>query len=313
MKLKGLIPYALAFVALGSVAFAQQHHGPSSPPEQEMTTDRDGPRRLSISVKLADPEDLKVAEGDRLAVGQLIADRSRERQRLESQSRQLNLTLQRLERSSITPPLPPAAPPPLITPTYLEQDAAISKADSSVQQAEASIEAKRLELDYLSKLPNLDPLVLEHEQANLAELQLEHTAAVREYQFALGKRSTAEYEHSRAISIDTSTRNRDLLSYQNQWAQYEQRLRDRDYQLSQTQLKLDEIQNAIANLAVVRSPYAGRIRRVKWLGQDSSGQLSAEITLMVGGRDRAGDSLTLPGQQRELSGDADGFGYSEQQ
>ena len=305
MKLKGLIPYALAFVAVGGVAFAQQYHGPPSPPEQTETVESEGPRRLNINVSVSDPEDLKVKAGDRVKPGQLLADRSRERRRLEAQAKQLTLTLQRLEQSSITPPLPPASPPPLISPTYLEQDAAIAKADSVVQQAEASIEAKRLELDYLSKLPNLDPLVMEHEQANLAELQLEHTAAVREYQLALGKRSTAEYEHSRALSIDVSSRNRDLLSYQNQWAQYEQQLRNRDYQLSQTQLKLDEIQNAIANLAVVRSPYAGRIRRVKWLEQGADGQLSAEITLMVGGRDRTGDSLTLPGQQPELSGDAD--------
>jgi DNA polymerase/3'-5' exonuclease PolX len=73
---------------------------------------------------------------------------------------------------------------------------------------------------------------------------------------------------------------------------YEQRLRDRDFQLAQTRLRVDEVENAIANLAVVRSPYAGRIRRIKWLGQDSSGLLSAEITLMV--RSSAGVELTVP-------------------
>ena len=181
--MKGLIPYALALLAVGSVAIAQQPSfvTPTSPKEQP-TQPNEAPRRLTINVSVTDPADLKVTEGDRIAVGQLIADRSRERQRLEAQTQQLTLTLQRLEHSSITPPLPPATPPPLASPTYLEQTAAIAKAKADVDQAEASIEAKHQELAYLSELQNLDPLVFEHEQANLAELQLEHTAAVREYQ-----------------------------------------------------------------------------------------------------------------------------------
>ncbi|MBE9070139.1 hypothetical protein IQ260_26205, partial [Leptolyngbya cf. ectocarpi LEGE 11479] len=261
-------------------------------PSEQATHPNEAPRRLTINVSVTDPDDLKVTEGDRIIVGQLIADRTRDRNRLEAQARQLDLTLQRLEQSTITPPLPPATPPPIATPTYLEQNAAIDRAKADVDQAEALINAKHQELDYLAQLPNLDPLVMEHEQAKLAELQRNHTAAVRDYQLALGKRSTAEYDHSRAMAIDVSGRNRDMLSYQQQWANYEQRLRDRDFQLAQTQLRVDEVENAIANLAVVRSPYAGRIRRVKWLGQDSSGLLSAEITLMV----RAGAGASVPGQ-----------------
>lgn len=37
----------------------------------------------------------------------------------------------------------------------------------------------------------------------------------------------------------------------------------------------------LATFSVVRSPYEGRIRRIKWLGQGTDGLLSAEITLMV--------------------------------
>lgn len=271
----------------------------SFPPEQPLL-ESDDPRRLTISVSVSDPEDLKVKEGDRVFATQLLADRGRERRRLEAQAKQLDLALHRLEVATITPPLPPATPPPLASPTYLEQDAAISRAKSDVDQVEAAIQAKHQEMTYLSELPNLDPLVLEHESANLAELQLDHTAAVRDYQLALGKRSTAEYDHSRSLAIDISARNRDMLSYQSQWAQYEQRLRDRDYQMSQIGLKLDEIDNAIANLAVVRSPYAGRIRRIKWLGQDSSGLLSAEVTLMV----RASAGATLSDRLDRMHGDA---------
>ena len=299
--MKGLIPYALAFVAVGGVAVAQQAYDQPSPPKQmELPAESEGPRRLTISVSVSDPADLKVKEGDRVKPGQLLADRGRERRRLEAQAKQLNLVMHRLELSTITPPLPPATPPALISPTYLEQNAAIDQAKTSVEQAESAIQAKHQEMDYLAQLPNLDPLILDHESVKLNQLQLEHTAAVRDYQLALGQRSTAEYEHSRTMAIDASTRNRDQLSYQSQWAQYEQRLRDRDYQLSQTQLKLDEIQNEIATLSVVRSPYAGRIRRVKWLGQGTDGLLSAEISLMV----RASAGTPVSGQLNGLP-DAD--------
>ena len=303
-RLTGLIPYALALLAVGGVAIAQQPSliTPDTSPEQP----NEAPRRLTINISVTDPGDLKVTEGDRITVGQLIADRTRDRNRLEAQARQLDLTLQRLEQSTITPPLPPATPPPIATPTYLEQNAAIDRAKADVDQAEALIAAKHQELDYLAQLPNLDSLVMEHEQAKLAELQRNHTAAVRDYQLALGKRSSAEYEHSRAMAIDASGRNRDMLSYQSQWAQYEQRLRDRDYQMATTRLRLDEIDNAIATLSVVRSPYAGRIRRIKWLGQGADGMLSAEITLMV----RTGAGAAVPGQLNGMPRDADAAGDS---
>ncbi len=38
----------------------------------------------------------------------------------------------------------------------------------------------------------------------------------------------------------------------------------------------------IATLSVVKSPYAGTVRRVNWLVQSPDGSLTAEVTLMVG-------------------------------
>lgn len=131
--------------------------------------------------------------------------------------------------------------------TYLEENAAIEKAQATVEQAESAIALKQQEIAYLTQLASLDPLVMEHEQVKLAELQQQHTAAVRDYQLAIGKRSTAEYQHSVVSAQAVSSLNRDALEYQQQWANYEQRLRDKDYQLSQTQLRLNEVENAIAS------------------------------------------------------------------
>ena len=308
MKLNGLIPYVLAGLALGGVALAQSSPAPVSPPEQLTTTPpAAAPQRLTINVTVAAPEDLKVAEGDRIDVGQIIADRGQEKRQLEAQEAQLKLSLQRLQSSITTAPLPPAQPPAIASPTYLEQEAAIDRAKATVDLAELAIANKQQELTYLAELPHLDPLVMEHEQAKLAELQRNHTAAVREYQLAMGKRSTAEYQHSVTVAADVTSRNQAVMDYQNQWAEYEQRLRDRDYQLSQTQLQLDEVDYAIAKLAVVRSPYAGRIRRVQWLGQNPDGSLGVELTLLI--RD---SGSTVPGQLDGVPGGVDEPGDSEQ-
>ncbi|HEY9768878.1 MAG TPA: hypothetical protein V6C71_10335 [Coleofasciculaceae cyanobacterium] len=45
--------------------------------------------------------------------------------------------------------------------------------------------------------------------------------------------------------------------------------------------KLNEIENALATLSVVKSLYSGTVRRVNWLGQSPDGSLTAEVTLMV--------------------------------
>lgn len=298
--MKGLIPYVVVGVAIASVAVAQTLPTPQSAPDiAPQISDDSSPTRLTITVAVADPEDLKVEQGDRVDQGQLIADRTRERERLEAQQAKLQLTIERLEGATITAPLPPATAPPILEPTYLEENAAIARAEATVNQAEAAIAAKQQEIAYLSELANLDPLVMEHEQAKLAELQREHTAAVRDYQLVRGKRSTTAYRHSVTLADSVGAQNRAALEYQQQWANYEQRLRDRDYQLAQVQLQLEEIENAIAALAVVRSPYSGRIRQVKWLGQGPDGSLSVELTLLV--RDSAGTSLS--GEQPGLSSD----------
>jgi multidrug resistance efflux pump len=253
---------------------------------------------------VADPADLKVAEGDPIQPGQLLADRGRERQRLEAQREQLQLAVERLQQSQITPPLPPAQPPPIAEPTYLEEQAAIERAQAVVTAAEWALANKRQEIAYLLELPNLDPLILEHEQAQLQQLQHDHTLAVRDYQLAMGRRSSVAYRHGVTRATAAAERNQAMLAYQQQWSEYEQRRRDKDYQLTQTQLKLDEIDYAISTLAVVRSPYAGRIRRVRWLGQKSDGRLGVELTLLV--RDGAG--AAVPGKPSVVPGAADGVG-----
>jgi hypothetical protein len=75
--------------------------------------------------------------------------------------------------------------------------------------------------------------------------------------------------------------NQSRLNYQRQLAEYEQRLADQEYRITQFKLNLNNIENALASLSTVKSPYGGKVRRIQWLGQTPDGSLTAEITLMV--------------------------------
>ncbi len=99
----------------------------------------------------------------------------------------------------------------------------IEKEKAAITSRESEIELKQQEIAYLSELPNLDPIILEHEQ----------------------------------------------------------RIRDKQFQTAQIQGRLDDVDNASAQLAQVKAPYSGTVRRVKWLGQSPDGSLTAEVTLMV--------------------------------
>ena len=81
------------------------------------------------------------------------------------------------------------------------------------------------------------------------------------------------------------------LNYQRQ--QYEHSLKVSDYQTSlqkqqeqinSLQLQLDKVNDDLENLVSVYSPYRGKVRRVKILGQNERA-ITAEVTLDIrGGR-----------------------------
>ncbi|BAU66121.1 hypothetical protein STA3757_35230 [Stanieria sp. NIES-3757] len=314
--LSNLISYGLAaagVVFVSTSSFPVSNNQPdnlSASPEpisQPTSTDTatTSPRRLTVTVKVAEPADLKIAEGQEIKQGDIISDRISEKTRLTSQQKQLQLSLDRLKAASITPPASPAPVPPVMAlppVSYLEHEAAVEKTKAQIASITSELDLKKQEIDYLSQVPNLDPIILEHEQTKLAELKQKHTAAVRDYQLAMGKLQTAkdnrkyqEYQASVTEAQRIEQMNQARLNYQQQLAEYEQRLADREFQVSQLQAKLNDVNNAIASLSVVKAPYSGTVRRIKWIGQAPDGSLSAEITLMVSNSN--GSNLALSDEQ----------------
>ena len=311
---RNLIIYGLVTAAIAiSLTFTNIHPLPSwaNATQGQETTTR--PRRLAITVKVSEPDDLKVSEGEEITKGEIIADRERERNRLATQQKQLQLSLDRISAATITPPaVPQAVPTVMALPpvSYLEHEAAVEQTKAAIASIESEVELKHQEIDYLSGVKNLDPIILEHEQAKLKQLKQQHTATVRDYQLAMGKMQTAkdsrkyqEYQASLNSARRVEEMNQARLNYQRQLAEYEQRLTDREFQVTELQEKLNNVENAIATLSVVKSPYAGTVRRIKWLGQSPDGSLTAEVTLMVKSdreqeRERRRQEAPLPQQQQ---------------
>jgi hypothetical protein len=82
-------------------------------------------KRHTITVTVSSPEDIKVAEGDRIAEGAVIADRTKERAKLVQQRNQLELVINKAIQAA---PLPSAPPEP----SYAAQQAAVEEAREMV-------------------------------------------------------------------------------------------------------------------------------------------------------------------------------------
>ena len=88
------------------------------------------PRLHKMNLEVSEPEDLKVKVGDAVSASQIIADQEGERARLSLQKEQLQLSLKRVESSTIIQPLAPKSVPELAPlPPYStsEYEAAIDK------------------------------------------------------------------------------------------------------------------------------------------------------------------------------------------
>ena len=254
----------------------------------------DYPNRIEITVKISAHEDLKIAQDMTIAKGQIISDRIPEKTRLQAQKKQLELSLKRVLSASIQAPpkpLPVPAVAPLPPVNYLEHEAAIERAKIAIALSAEEISIKVQEISELSNITDLDPIILEHEQAKLKQLQLNHQIAGSELELAQGKLETAkqqrkyqEYQASITAARRIEEQNQAKSFYQQQLVQYNEKIAAKEIQVTQLQEKINVIQSQIDNLQIV-SPYAGEVRSIEFLGQDPEGLISVKILLKISASD----------------------------
>ncbi len=169
----------------------------------------------------------------------------------------------------------------------------------AIALSQESITIKEQEIAELSQITDLDPIILEHEQAKLKQLQLNHQISENELELAQGKLQTAkqqrkyqEYLASITAARRVEEENQAKAFYQRQLAEYNEKIAAKEIQVTQLQEKLNDIQSQIENLQIL-SPYAGTVRNIEFLGQSEDGA----ITQCLASRDRSQNS---PSRQRQL-------------
>jgi multidrug efflux pump subunit AcrA (membrane-fusion protein) len=274
----------LGIVAILWLTRTEPSQGQASTPDppQVITTPpvTTQPRVLTFTLTLSEPDDLKVRQGDVVAVGDVLADRTRERTALQTQLDQTQLSLQRIQAQQVLDPPPPLPVPPVssLPPVYY------GTLEAQIVAVEDSIDLQKRKIDLLSTMPpsEVPPAMREHEERILEGLYRDLELAKAELKQAQEERAHQEYEHSLAMARRAEEANQQRLALNQQRQQAEQQRREKTFQEAQLQAQIETINAKLSDLSTVRSPYAGTIRRVKWLGQ-SDNRLTVEITLAIGG------------------------------
>jgi hypothetical protein len=283
---------------------------PTLLPTPETRKNQLEPSKIEIELTLDNPTDLKVKPGDKISAGQTLSNRVSERNRLQAQKKQLQLSLEKLNLPLTPIPQPKPIPeisklPPV---SYASEEAAIKYSKQKLKEADNAIAIQKKKIDSLKQLnakPATDKesnasslsrgiegdrnikLILEHEQANLANLEAARIESQIQLEVQESKLTTAreqraylEYQRQleqtqRAIALQQQ-----WLSMQNWESEHSRLVAEREYSKAQIQAQIQEIDYQIEQLSTVRAPYEGTIKKVKWTGQ-SDHNLTAELTLAV--------------------------------
>ena len=279
-------------------------------PIPERSKNRLEPRSIKIELTLSNPQDLKVKPGDKVSAGEALSDRRSERNRLQAKKKQLQLSLLKLNLPLTPIPQPRPIPeirtlPPV---SYAEEEAAIKLKQQKLAEANRAIARAQKKIDSLAQLnstsevppksggvrgdrekdskPNLK-LILEHERANLQNLEAARQSAQIQLEVAQSKLTTAkerraylEYQRQleqtrRAIAIEQQHQ-----AIQRQKSERSRLLAEREFSIAQIEAKLQDLDYQIIQLSSVLAPYDGTIKKVKWTGQ-SDHNLTVVVTLSV--------------------------------
>jgi hypothetical protein len=202
------------------------------------------PRELKLKLTLDDPADLKVKQGDRIQKGQILSDRTSARKPLEQQRQAIRLKLEHLNASAGAGSV-----------SFAVEQAKVRQAQVRVQQAKEVIALFKTNspwTDYaLASLP------LYKESTQISQLTIKVQDAEAELWLAVAQLQDArENKQKKTIGQDTSGQQVLLMA-----------------QLKDVEARLDGV-------GVVRSPYNGTVKKIKWVGQVNQ-ELTVELTISL--------------------------------
>ncbi len=230
----------------------------TAPATQQQTTYKRN--RHTITLVLSQLSDLKVEEGQRINAGDIISDRTSERTKLQAKKQRLEASLARVR-------LPLRELKPVPVPKFQTELVALKQAQFQLDAIARQI--KNFDVKFYHKDPWHVQVFESEKVQELAELKRRELEASINLEKAIARLDEAK------------------LNYQKQ--QYEHSLKVSDYQTSlqkqqdqiiSLQSQLDKVDEELEQLTSVLSPYRGKVRRVKILGQNER-SITAEVTLDI--------------------------------
>jgi DNA repair exonuclease SbcCD ATPase subunit len=218
-------------------------------------------KRHRIQVQVISLNDLKIVEGSEVAAGQIISDRTEERESLEAQRNQIDISIKQLSTSmSKVAELPP--------PNFAVQEAAIARIKSEMELIDNKPPLpatpapffrfkdeklqKLLESEKLNKIAD-DIRTEASERAKVSEakakLAIELNQAIAALDKAQSDQQHQQYQHSLNLIRQQSEMQR------------------QQYQVASLVAQKQEIESKLREITQIKSPVAGRVRRIKNLGQ----------------------------------------------
>lgn len=230
-------------------------------------------KRHRIQVQVISLNDLKIAEGSEVIPGQIISDRTDERQSLEAERDQIDNSIKQLSIpiSQLTE-LPP--------PNFAVEEAAIAQLKNELKLLESRPSETQGETFLRFKDENLNKL-LEAKKLEQIAVKVQESAN-NQVKLAESKAQLAGQLNSAVAALNKAKSNYEHQQYEHSLnlVRQQSEFQRQQYQVASLVGKKQEIESKLREITQIKSPVAGKVRRIKNLGQKDR-QINLEVVIDV--------------------------------
>ncbi|MEG4034559.1 hypothetical protein QUA03_12110 [Microcoleus sp. S36b_A4] len=243
------------------------------PPVIQLQQSTKPTKRHRIQVQVISLNDLKIAEGSDVVAGQIISDRTEERQSLEAERKQIENSIQQLS-------IPTSKLAELPEPNFAIEEAAIQQIKDELQLMEAHSVAPAPETSFRFKDETLRKLL---EAKQLEERAEAITAeANNRTKLAESKARLVGQLNSAIAALNKAKSNYQHQQYEHSLnlVRQQSEMQRQQYQIASLVGQKQEIEGKLREITQIKSPVAGKVRRIKNLGQKDR-QINLEVVIDV--------------------------------
>lgn len=230
-------------------------------------------KRHRIQVQVISLNDLKIAEGTEVVANQIISDRTEERQSLEAERKQIENSIHQLS-------IPTSKLAEIPEPNFAVEEAAIQQIKDELQLMEAQSVAPPPETSFRFKDETLRKL-LEAKQLE-ARAEAITAEANNRTKLAESKARLVGQLNSAIAALNKAKSNYQHQQYEHSLnlVRQQSEMQRQQYQIASLVGKKQEIEGKLREITQIKSPVAGKVRRIKNLGQKDR-QINLEVVIDV--------------------------------